>query len=101
MSYKIIITDGYFKKLKKFIKKHPDVLIRYEKIIKLLELDPYHPSLRLHQLKGDLKEYQSVSITMKYRVVIDFVIKENEIIPIDIGTHDEVYWVVVIAKLVF
>ena len=91
MSYKIIITDGYFKKLKKFIKKHPDVLVRYEKIIKLLELDPYHPSLRLHQLKGDLKEYQSVSITMKYRVVIDFVIKENEIIPIDIGTHDEVY----------
>ena len=91
MSYKIIITNGYFKKLKKFIKKHPDVLVRYEKIIKLLELDPYHPSLRLHQLKGDLKEYQSVSITMKYRVVIDFVIKENEIIPIDIGTHDEVY----------
>ncbi len=35
--------------------------------------------------------YHSVSITMKYRVVIDFIIKDNEIIPIDIGTHEEVY----------
>ena len=91
MSYKLIRTDEYFKKLKKFIKKHPDVLERYIKTIKLLEIDPYHPSLRLHKLKGSLKEYQSISITMKYRVVIDFIIKDNEIIPIDIGTHDEEY----------
>lgn len=91
MNYKIIRTDEYFKKLKKFIKKHPDVLDRYVKTIKLLEVDPYHPSLRLHKLQGGLKEYQSVSITMKYRVVIDFIIRKNEIIPIDIGTHEEVY----------
>ena len=35
--------------------------------------------------------YHSVSITMEYKVVIDFIIKDNEIIPIDIGTHEEVY----------
>jgi mRNA-degrading endonuclease YafQ of YafQ-DinJ toxin-antitoxin module len=91
MSYKIIRTDEYFKKLKKFIKKHPDVLDRYAKTIELLEIDPYHPSLRLHKLRGKLQEYHSVSIIMQYRVVIDFVIKENEIMPIDIGVHDEVY----------
>jgi len=28
---------------------------------------------------------------MKYRVVIDFLIVNNEIIPIDIGSHDEIY----------
>lgn len=91
MSYKIIQTDEYFKKLKKFIKKHPDVLDRYAKTIEILEIDPYHPSLRLHKLRGKLQEYYSVSITLQYRVVIDFIIKENEIIPIDIGAHDEVY----------
>ena len=91
MSYKIIRTDEYFKKLKKFIKKHPDVLDKYAKTIELLEIDPYHPSLRLHKLKGKLQEYHSISITMQYRVVIDFIIKEDEIIPIDIGAHDEVY----------
>ena len=91
MNYKIIQTDEYFKKLKKFIKKHPEVLDRYSKTLTLLEIDPLHPSLRLHKLKGKLNSYYSVSINMQYRVVIDFIIKDNKIIPIDIGTHDEVY----------
>jgi mRNA-degrading endonuclease YafQ of YafQ-DinJ toxin-antitoxin module len=91
MNYKIIRTDEYFRKLKKFIKKHPDVLDRYIKTIEILEIDPFHPSLRIHKLQGKLKEYYSISITIKYRVVIDFIIENNEIIPINIGTHDEVY----------
>ena len=91
MNYKIIRTDEYFKKLKKFIKKNPNILDRYIKTVELLEIDPYHPSLRLHKLQGKLREYYSISINMKYRVVIDFIIRENEIIPIDIGTHNEVY----------
>ncbi|MFG1487795.1 type II toxin-antitoxin system mRNA interferase toxin, RelE/StbE family [Oceanospirillum sp. HFRX-1_2] len=91
MPYKIIQTDSYFKKLTKFIKKHPDVLPRYAKAIELMENDPYHPSLRLHKLKGSLGDYYSVSITMKYRIVIDFILVNDEIIPIDIGSPDEVY----------
>lgn len=91
MNYKVIRTDQYFKKLKKFIKKHPDALESYVKTIELLELDPFHPSLRLHKLQGKLNDYHSVSITMSYRIVIDFIFQEKEIIPIDIGTHDEVY----------
>jgi len=91
MSYKIIRTDEYFKKLKKFIKKHPEALDRYVKTIELLEIDPFHPSLRLHKLQGKLNAYHSVSINLKYRIVIDFILIEKEIIPIDIGNHDEVY----------
>lgn len=91
MNYKIVRTDEYFRKLKKFIKKHPDLLDRYTKTIELLEINPYHPSLRLHKLKGKLQVYYSVSITMKYRIIIDFIIINNEIIPIDIGAHDQVY----------
>ena len=91
MNYKIVRTDEYFKKLKKFIKKHPNTLNRYIKTIELLEIDPFHPSLRLHKLNGKLRCYHSISITMKYRIVIDFIIQDNEIIPIDIGTHEEVY----------
>ena len=90
MNYKIIQTEEYFRKLKKFIKKHPQVLDRYIKTIELLEVDPFHPSLRLHKLQGMLRVYHSVSINMQYRIVIDFILQDNEIIPIDIGTHDEV-----------
>lgn len=91
MAYKIIQTETYLKKLKRFLKKHPDVLDSYAKTIEIMTVYPYHPSLRLHKLQGRLQTYHSVSINMKYRVVIDFVITEDSIIPIDVGSHDEVY----------
>ena len=91
MNYKLVITDTYQKRVKKFLKKHPDMFSRYAKAITILERDPFHPSLRRHTLKGKLKEYSSVSINMEYRIVIDFIIENDEIIPIDIGNHDEVY----------
>jgi mRNA-degrading endonuclease YafQ of YafQ-DinJ toxin-antitoxin module len=64
---------------------------RYIKTMEILEVNPYHPSLRIHKLKGNMGEYHSVSINLEYRIIIDFIIRDNEIIPIDIGTHDEVY----------
>ncbi|MCH9742651.1 MAG: plasmid stabilization protein [Proteobacteria bacterium] len=91
MPYKIVRTDSYFKKLTKFLKKHPDAVERYIKTIELLEINPFHPSLRLHKLQGKLDVYHSVSINLSYRIVIDLVITEEQIIPIDIGTHDDVY----------
>ena len=91
MNYKIVISDAYKKRVTKFLKKHPDMLKRYAKAIAILEVDPFHPSLRLHKLKGNLQEYYSVSINMEYRVVIDFLVVDHEIIPIDIGSHDDVY----------
>lgn len=87
----IIYTESYNKRAKKFIKKHPDLLSQYEKTLKLLEINPQHPSLRLHKLKGKLSELYSVSINISYRISIDFIIDGDMIIPIDIGSHDEVY----------
>lgn len=88
---KILYTDSYIKKAKKFVKKHPELLSQYEKTLKLLELNPFHPSLRLHKLTGNLSELYSVSINMIYRISIDFIIDDKEIIPINVGKHDEVY----------
>lgn len=91
MNYKIIITEEFDKKIKKFLKKHFDLYLKVSKTLTLLSDNPFHPSLRLHKLKGNLGEYHSVSIDMSYRIVIEFIIKDGEIIPIDIGSHDEVY----------
>jgi mRNA-degrading endonuclease YafQ of YafQ-DinJ toxin-antitoxin module len=87
----IIYTDSYIKRAKKIIKKHPELTSQYEKTLKLLELNPNHPSLRLHKLHGKLSELYSVSINISYRIFIDFFIEGNKIIPVDIGNHDEVY----------
>jgi len=56
-----------------------------------LKANPHHPSLRLHKLKGTLKDYDSVSISMAYRVVLELIITDEEIILLDIGKHKEVY----------
>ena len=87
----IIYTDSYLKRAKKFFKKHHELISQYEKTLKLLELNPNHPSLRLHKLHGKLSELYSVSINISYRISIDFLIEDNKIIPVDIGSHDHVY----------
>ena len=37
---------GYNRRAARFLKKHPDLLPQYEKALKLLEINPFHPSLR-------------------------------------------------------
>jgi len=89
--YEIIFTKKYEKKAKKFLKKHQDLKKKYKKTILLLKSNPFHPSLRLHKLKGTLSEFYSVSIDMEYRIIVDFIIIDEKIILIDLGNHDEVY----------
>lgn len=89
--YKLVFTQSYVRRARKFLKKHPDILGQYEKTLQLLALNPHHPSLRLHSLQGKLSDLSSVSINMSYRVVLEFIIKESEVIPVDIGSHDQVY----------
>jgi proteic killer suppression protein len=91
MNYRIIYTPGYNKRATRFIRNHPDLIPQYEKTLKLLEIDPFHPSLRLHRLKGSLSDLHSVSINISYRITLELVIQGQEIIPVDVGSHDEVY----------
>jgi len=91
MSFRIIYTPGYNKRAASFLKRHPDLLPHYEKTLRLLELDPFHPSLRLHRLQGPLKDLHSASITIRYRITLELILQGREIIPIDVGSHDEVY----------
>jgi len=89
--FKLVITESYQKRAKRFFTKHPEVLRQYEKVLKLLCLNPQHPSLRLHKLSGKLAGVFSVSINISYRLIINFIIKDNLIVPIDIGSHDDLY----------
>jgi toxin HigB-1 len=88
---KILYTHSYIRRAEKFVRRHPELVTQYEKTLKLLEVDPTHPSLRLHKLSGKLAPLYSVSINMSYRISFEFMIQEDTIIPVSIGTHDEVY----------
>lgn len=89
--HEIRFAEGYEKKVIKFFKKHKDLLEKYKKTIELLHADPTHPSLRVHKLQGKMHPFSSVSINMKYRIIIDFIIIDEVIVLIDIGSHDDVY----------
>jgi mRNA-degrading endonuclease YafQ of YafQ-DinJ toxin-antitoxin module len=89
--YKLLFTEDYEKRARKFLKKHPEIQKQYRKALELLELNPYHPSLRLHQFKTSSFEGYSVSINMNYRISLELIITEKEIIPVDVGDHGDIY----------
>ena len=91
MSFRVIYTKSYLKRVTKFAKRHPDLLAQYEKTLKLLELNPFHPSLRLHRLSGSLSDLHSISINISYRITLEFLIEDGKIILVNVGSHDEVY----------
>ncbi len=91
MSFRIIYTKGYLKRAAKFAKRHPELLSQYEKTLKLLELNPFHPSLRLHRLSGPLSALHSVSINLAYRITLEFLVEDGRIVLVNVGSHDEVY----------
>lgn len=91
MTYRLVYPDSYVKRAKKFLKKHPELRNQYQKTLELLELNPRHPSLRLHGLQGRLDGLSSVSINISYRIVLEILITESDIILVDVGHHDQVY----------
>jgi toxin HigB-1 len=91
MNFRIIYTQGYLKRAAKFIKRHPEILPQYEKTLKLLEINPSHPALRLHRLGGPLRDLHSVSINISYRITLEFLLGDGKIVLVNVGSHDEVY----------
>lgn len=91
MSFKLIFTDSYNRAALRWLKKHGDLTTQYLKTLKLLEANPHHPSLRMHALKGRLSGLYSVSINISYRITLEFLIREEEIILINVGDHDQIY----------
>ena len=91
MKYRLVFPESYIRRARKFLKKHPEIHSQYRKTLELLELNPHHPSLRLHSLQGNLSGLSSVSINISYRIVLELIIEGYEIIFINIGKHDQVY----------
>jgi len=90
-AYTIIYPESYIRRARKFLKRHPDLARQYQKTLELLEINPFHPSLRLHPLKGRLAGLHGVSINISFRITLELIIRKQEIILVNVGTHEEVY----------
>jgi mRNA-degrading endonuclease YafQ of YafQ-DinJ toxin-antitoxin module len=91
MRYVLVFTEQYTRRAVRFLRRHPELEQQYLKTLKLLEADPFHPSLRIHKLSGRLDGLHSVSINLSYRITLELMINESEIIPVNVGDHDTVY----------
>lgn len=91
MAFRLIFTETYSRNALRWIKKHPDLKSQYLKTLKLLEANPFHPSLRLHSLSGRLQGLHSISINLSYRITLELIVRDEEIILVNVGDHDQVY----------
>lgn len=91
MPYTLVFTEQYNRRAARFLKQHPEVRQQYLKTLRLLEANPFHPSLRLHPLHGKLDGLHSVSINLSYRITLELLISAEEIIPVNVGDHEAVY----------
>ncbi len=91
MPYKLIFPESYQRRAVKFLRRHPELLEQYAKAVRLLELNPHHPSLRLHGLSGKLAGLHSVSINLSYRITLEFMIRDEAIVLVNVGDHEAVY----------
>ena len=88
---KLSKTLHYSKLEKKFFKKHQNLLSKYLNILKKLQENPFELSLKTHKLKGNLDKYYACSLTYEYRIILYIQIIDDEIVLMNIGTHNEVY----------
>lgn len=91
MPYELVFPESYNRRAARFLRRHPELREQYRKTLELLALNPHHPSLRLHALKGRLAGLHAISINLSYRITLELLIREREIVLINVGDHHAVY----------
>ena len=91
----LIWGKTFVRALKRTIKKHPTLNKDVEETLRVLVKAPFAPQLETHKLKGKLSGSWACTVGYDLRIVFDFVKsekqKEDDILLLEIGTHDEVY----------
>jgi mRNA-degrading endonuclease YafQ of YafQ-DinJ toxin-antitoxin module len=91
MPYRLLLTESYLRVAVRFLRRHPELMRQYGKTLALLEANPHHPSLRLRALAGRQQGLHSVSINLSYRITLELLIRDQTVIPVNVGDHDDVY----------
>jgi addiction module RelE/StbE family toxin len=91
----IAFTPAFNRSYKSRIRRQPVLVKKVAAVLELLAADPFEPSLQTHKLKGALTGSWACTVEYDCRIVFDFVSNpesgEDEILLLDVGSHDEVY----------
>lgn len=87
---RVNLAPGFKKSYKNRIASNKRLVQQTEARITLFETDRKNSKLRDHKLTGAKKDLRAFSVTGDIRIIY-LPISENEVIFIDIGTHNQVY----------
>lgn len=91
----LVLSKSFQKSYKKFIAKKPALKSLIQSALVKLEENPFLPELRTHKLSGNLFGLYACSCGYDCRIIFSFEkdekSKDEIILLIDIGTHNEVY----------
>lgn len=87
---KIAWDQGFRNIYRKKVRNDALLKQRFWKAMELFSRNPFHPRLRTHKLSGKLEELWAFTVAYDCRVVFKF-LNGNEVLLVDIGTHEEVY----------
>lgn len=86
---RIELASSFLRLSGKMLKRSPSLEKDFGKMLSMLSVNPFDPSLKTHSLKGRLKGKYACSLTYELRVV--FKLTDEGITLLTIGPHDEVY----------
>ena len=87
---KVIWDQGFKNIYQKRVKNNAELKKRFWTVMRLFSKNPFDRRLRTHKLTGKLEGLWSFSVAYDWRVIFRFLSKD-EVLLIDIGSHDEVY----------
>ena len=87
---KVIWDQGFKRSYKRKVKNNDEYKKKFWDTLEIFAKDPFDPQLKTHKLSGKLKGLWVFSSLYDCRVIFKFV-KKDEVLLIDIGSHDEVY----------
>jgi addiction module RelE/StbE family toxin len=92
---KLVLTPKFKRAFRKFVIHNPKLQRRIEDTLQQMQEDIFQPRLGTHSLKGELAGLKACSCGYDCRIVfsleLDKETKEEVIVLLDIGTHNEVY----------
>ena len=91
----LIWGTTFVRALKRTSRKNPALKQDIEETLRLLQENPFASQLATHKLRGKLAGSWACSVGYDLRIIFDFVKRtnqpEDDILLLEIGTHDEVY----------
>ena len=86
-----ILWDQKFKRAyKRKVRDNKELKEKFWASMGLFSKNPFDPRLRTHRLTGRLEGLWALSVSHDCRLIFSFM-SHQEILLVDIGSHDEVY----------